>query len=177
MKIVDGKLVLETRTCWNCNGTQLINEWIKCPQCNGTGKQSNRRNCLLCRNQRVLGKTPSVVLSKGTGHCTSCTDGIMPEAIGDYAPQEMWQSLNFVVYRSDRQQQLVEKLFGFGCWSVTDYGDHKHLTDESLIAAVRYASTGRHSIQACKFVKEDFTVCNHIGIFCNNQGYSVVAVF
>lgn len=175
MKITDGKLVLENRACWNCNGTQRTNEWVTCPQCNGTGKQRNRRNCLTCKNQRVLGSSLSVVLSVGTGNCNSCIDGIVPEQIGDYAPATLWQNLRFTVYRSDRQQQLIEKLFGFGCWSTTDYGDHKHLTDESLIAHVRFASGG---IQACKFVKPDtMQICNHIGIFCNNQGYSVVAVF
>jgi len=70
---------------------------------------------------------------------------------------------------------MNESLLGFGCvYSITDYGEHKKFTDNELIDKVRDSES---FIQACKIAKDDGTLCDHVGIFCNNNGYSVRPVY
>ena len=91
----------------------------------------------------------------------------------DAMPDEMFKALSFKVYRSGRVQTTVESLLGVGVYSCTDYGRHKHQTDEELIAKVR-----EHSyVQACKVVDKNLKVCDHVGIFTNDNGYSVIPVY
>lgn len=170
------KLVMDVRSCWSCDGTRKVNEWVKCEACKGTGKVSIRKRCMVCdpkgdhlHNSLIKGKK----LSIGTAVCQSCTDGTQMENITDSA-DDIWKTLNFKVYRSNRHQTIGESLLGLGCaWSTTDYGRHKSETDEALIE-----NTRNHSyIQACKFAQNDGTICDHVGIFCNDNGYSVKAVF
>jgi hypothetical protein len=98
------------------------------------------------------------------------------ETLYDDAPKEMWQGLTFKVYRSDRPQTIGEYLLGHDCaYSCTDYGGHKRLTDDELIHDVQFRE---YSDQASKFAdRKTGKVCDHMGIFCNDNGYSVKAVF
>ncbi len=175
MKIANGQIILEVVPCFYCHGTRKVNEWVKCSICNGTGKKANsNRRCPTCgdnfHNSLIRGK----VLSIGTGICESCVDGTEVETLYDHATSEIWKSLNFKVYRSDRHQTINEYLLGNGCvYSCTDYGAYQKLTDGELIEKVKESS----SHQAISFSTKEGLVCDHIGIFCNNQGYSVKAVF
>ena len=76
--------------------------------------------------------------------------------------------------RSERPQTINERLLGSGMvYSCTDYGDHKQMTDDELIAKVKQTT----SVQATKISDKDDNVAEHIGIFTNQYGYSVIPVF
>lgn len=181
MQIENNHLVLETRPCSTCNGSLRINEWITCSACNGSGKKDptkpKGRNCPVCGDNASNSLIRGKVLSIGTGICPCTrteTPGIEAETIYDSAPDSMFQALEFRVYPSNRHQTFAENLLGVGVYSCSDYGRYRNQTVDELIADVR-----KHTyVQACKFVhRDDMTVCDHIGIFCNDSGYTVQAVW
>lgn len=173
MRLEHGKIILERRECWQCRGTRKVNEWIPCTACKGTGKKGARL-CLTCKPQASFKR--GFVLSIDTGVCQGCTDGTQAENFGESIPLSVWESLPIKVYRSDRQQTYGEYLLAVGClWSSTDYGEHKKLTDEQLIAKVR--SNGFGIPQASKVCTPEGVLCDHIGIFTNHNGYTPKAVF
>lgn len=174
----DGKIVYEIRPCWSCDGTRICNEWVICQRCNGTGKADPRkprgRNCPVCgkdaHNSLIRGK----VLSLGTAKCGQCTDGTQPETPNDFLPDAIWLAIPVKVYRSNRHQTIGENLLGAGICSVTDYGRSKNWTDEQFIQAVQ----GKHMRPSAGQVtlSDRVTLVNHIGVFTNDNGYSVIPV-
>jgi RecJ-like exonuclease len=174
MRIENNRLILERTTCHSCHGTRRVNDWVKCESCNGTGKGSNRRSCKECggnlNNSLIRGKK----LAIGIKECTACDlDGTVPESQYDAMPDSFWQALTFKVYRSERHQTFAESLLGVGVYSTTDYGRHQSQTDEQLIEEIR-----KHTyIQAVKVTNKELNFCDHIGIFCNRNGYSVIPVY
>lgn len=172
MRIDDGTIVLETRPCYGCDGSGTIASRTKCVACygSGNGPRGGRGGCRKCHGS-------------GIGHdhdnratCISC-DGIgqRPEDLCDRVNDEDMQAFTLSVYRSDRAQSWNEAHMGHGCvYSCTDYGEHARMTDDELIARVRRSLKG---VQATKIANRAMQVCDHIGIFCNDNGYSVRAVF
>jgi hypothetical protein len=170
IRIENGKLVYGLEECF----------------CRPDGTMSGSKPCRKCKGTR---RTKG---GKGKGQCTACLSGTevdheqrVPCLYGcngthfkqstscSYLPDSIFPSLNFVVYRSERPQTLREKLLGMGVYSCTDYGDHKRMTDDELIAKVKTHT----SVQATKISDKDGNVAHHIGIFCNNHGYTVGPVF
>ena len=154
--------------------------------CAPDGTMAGSKPCRACKGTR---RTKGGL---GKGECRHCLNGTevdhearVPCRYGcngshfvqanrcSYMPDAIFASLNFVVYRSERPQTLREKLLGMGVYSCTDYGDHKRMTDDELIAKVKQTT----SVQATKIVDEHDNVAHHIGIFCNNYGYTVGPVF
>ena len=174
----DGKIVYEIRPCWSCNGTRVVNEWITCKRCNGTGKadpnKPRGRNCPVCgkdaHNSLIRGK----VLSIGTAKCTQCTDGTQPEDVNDFIPDTIWRAIPVKVYRSSRHQTIGESLLGIGICSTTDYGRSKDWTDEQFIAAVHDKHMKPSASQVT--LPDRVTLVDHIGVFTNNNGYSIIPV-
>ena len=177
MRIDNGRIVLETRACSDCHGEITKQYYRSCPRYGRAVKDLPGRKCPDCGATNKHGHTS---LPDGAPQtCKSCHgSGVQAETATDYLPYGLWPALTFRVYRSNRQQTYNEYLLAFGCvYAVTDYGDHAKLTDEQLIAKVRDDKTT--CCQACSITRsyEDLTVCDHIGIFCSNNGYSVRKVF
>jgi hypothetical protein len=170
----DGNMILGKRECPSCDGEKVAYEYTDCPlywkPVRGKGYPGNR--CPHCNAKNRDGHTH---IDKKLTTCKRCNgSGEIDENICDTISDELWKNLKFVVYRSERGQSLNESLYGFGCcWSTTDYGRWKNKTDEELIEEVR-----EHTyIQAINVVdRKTNKLCDHIGIFCNNSGYSVRAV-
>ncbi len=173
MHIENGKMVWGRKNCEHCDeGKQPTR--IRCPECKGTGngKRGGRGGCHKCRGLRDIWSNDHPMT------CTTCNGNYINFTVEnqcDYMPSEVWQSLNFKVYRHKRLLTGNEAILGLGCvFSCTDYGAAwENPDDEKLIKEVK-AST---SHQATKVTKDDGTVCDHVGIFVCPGGYSVRPVF
>lgn len=173
MQLVNGKLVMGKKNCKCSNGQQAGR--ITCPTCKGTGRgaRGGARKCqggCYGDGQKWSWEHPVT--------CTNCNGNYInfeDEDRCDYMPDEIWQGLEFKVYRHNRPLTGNESLLGIGCvFSCTDYGDAwKANDDAALIADVK----SHTSHQATKVTKEDGTICSHVGIFVSPGGYSVRAVF
>lgn len=174
----DGKIVYEIRPCCYCHGTRVVNEWVICKRCNGTGKadpsKPRGRNCPVCGKGAHDSFIRGRVLSIGTAKCTQCTDGTQPEDANDFIPDSIWHAIPVKVYRSGRHQTIGENLLGMGICSTTDYGRSKDWTDEQFIAAVHDKHMKPSAIQVT--LPDRVTLVDHIGVFTNNSGYSIIPV-
>ena len=173
----NGKLVFGPRECTNCWGNGVENRQAPCPTCKGTGRgpRGGKNACRKC-------------VMQGCGYiyihdvpCTNCVAKGVPTASAsqsdryDYVSLEIWRSLTFKVYRSNRPQTGNEAILGHGCISsVTDYGRHKKLSDTELIEVVK---NDKGVVQAATICDENNVLVDHVGIFCHNQGYSLRAVY
>jgi len=170
MRIENGKLVLEMRKCWNCEGTGTKEELKPCPNYNIPYTATKKKPCQYC-GARYKGshnylKTGNII------SCDTCKGKKeLMETRFDSISQELWQSIKFIVIRSCREMDRMEGLLGAGAYTCTDYGRHKALTDEQLIATVKEE---KH-VQACKLVKEDMTVMG-MAIYTSDMGYSVICI-
>ena len=155
-----------------CSGEGKKGFYGPCDGCSGTGKvpskTGNRQfNCKLClRGNRLY---PKRLVT-----CDTCSGtGKQHESLYDTAPNEIWKGFTFKVYR-DATITYAESLIGHGCvFSCGDYGQAAKASDEAVIAEVK---EHKHH-QACKFTRADGVLANHIGIFVNQHGYKVQAVF
>mgnify|MGYP006271596401 CR=1 FL=1 len=173
MKLVNGKLVMGKKDCRCCNQGQTAAS-ITCNNCNGTGK-GKRGKVKGCKNCFGNGQKFSWDHPVTCSTCNGNYQGFDTENLYDSVPEELWNGLQFKVYRHNRPLTGNESLLGFGCvFSCTDYGDAwKEHDDDKVIANVK-----KHTYhQAVKLARDDYTVCSHVGIFVAPGGYSVRAVF
>jgi len=125
----------------------------KCPHCGSTTKHNHKyldkgeiQDCCMCRG-------------KGKKQEDSCSS----------MPQKLFESLDFMVVRTNLQQTFNEAYLGIGCvFSCTDYGRHKNMTDEELINSVKSNTFN----QATKVVDDNDNVMP-ILIITSDNGYSV----
>jgi hypothetical protein len=172
MRIKNGKAIYEEVQCWHCNGTGKIKQGISCPLYWQPVAHHPGHKCPHCGAKN---KDSHGLIGEEIIECYICNGkGVRVEDRHDYMPNGFFQSLDFKVYRSNRPQTMNEYLLGFDCvFSCTDYGQYKSMTDEELIVHVKESTTHQY----CSVVDKDNTICDHIGIFCNDNGYSVRAVF
>lgn len=174
MQIIDGHIVFGMRECRRCWGEGTVAKRQACPKCHGTGNgpRGGHGGCRTCygsgaRYDHNVQET-----------CPTC-EGVNSKAfeaedICDRISDDDWRAFEFRVYRSNRPQTWGEAYMGAGVFSCTDYGVHKELSDDALIADVRERAG---SVQAIKVADKDtLKVADHIGIFTNHNGYSVIAV-
>jgi hypothetical protein len=177
MKIIDGKIVLETKPC-NC----AIGE--RCTP----GKQPGRKVCPTCKGTR-RGKRG------GIGKCRGCYDGtthdfenrvtcevckgaaIMPETRYDWITKELWESMTFRVVRdATGRWGFNESYLGLGYVSCcTDYGTAWANPDDNAI--ITMVKGERMSTQALNICREDLTVAKEMVIIVTKNGYKVKAVY
>lgn len=170
MRIENSKLILERRECLWCRGTRLIPGKKPCATCHGTGKgtRGKENGCRECHGYRTATDFINMV------SCTTCTDGTEPETLYHYAPDSIWQSFRFVVYRENRRLTWGESYIAHGLvFSCTDYGAAYRMPDDAVIDEVKT----HKGHQACKFTADDGTLADHIAIIVTRDGYSVDAVF
>ena len=169
MRVENGKLILEKRKC-SCNDG-IVTYYDACPNNYKVvrGKYPGNK----CPHCGAKNKWDHKSIGSHEETCPRCNGAaILDESRYDSIPDELWQSLTFKVYRSNRRASWAEQWLGLGCYSTVDYGAYKKLTDAEIIAKNRE----HHYIQACKVCNKDLIMCDHIGIFCHDQGYSVVAI-
>jgi hypothetical protein len=171
MKIENGKVVPETRSCFMCNGIGQKPEIVACP---AYGQAMRGKACAHCGSTTKHGHK-----HLDTGKMISCQHcagtGTVAETLYDSA-DGIYRGMTFKVYRQDREASWNEQNLGAGCvFSCCDYGAawNRPENDAALAEKVK-ASTFQ---QAIKFCREDGTLANHIGIFVTRGGYSVRAVF
>jgi hypothetical protein len=172
MKILENKIILEPTCCTWCGGTGKKDEYVNCPNQYKTVMGFKDRKCPICGATRKDGHHQIQTGKMVT--CGSCDGaGIKMEDRYDFITREIWQSLPFKVFRSGREQTWGESYLGTSLGSCTDYGRYKTLTDEQIIAKVRT----EHSFgQVVAIADENLHVAEFIGIFCSDNGYSLLAV-
>mgnify|MGYP000154895312 FL=1 len=177
MKIINGKLVLETKNCINCMGTGHPLAMKTCPECKGSGngKRGKVRGCREC-----FGKGKVVISerdeSKACGHCEG--NKIVPETIYDAVPKEIWESIEIRVNRNPQKRMgFNEQYLGVGyIVSCTDYGAAWQQNDDAaLIADVRKNNT---YVQATNLVNEKtLEVVHYIEVTVGRGGYTAKGHF
>lgn len=168
MRVEDGKLIYESRTCGTCDGTGRYRGNHPCPRYD---RPQKGQPCPFCGSTTRYGH--HYLPDAEDMVCPRCQRTLQePETRCDYLPQEVLASIPIVVVHSNRAITWNESYLGVGClWSTVDYGRHKTMTDEQLVAEVR---DGRHSsVQATAVVDDQDRLPPFIAICCSDQGYSV----
>ncbi len=163
-------LILGTRECTRCDADGTYVERKACRYYNKAVTAHPGRVCPACGAKN---KHSHQHLETGRRPiCQQCNGSkLIAETRFDTMPMALFASIPMKVYPSDRGISFNEAYLGIGCvWSCQDYGEHKKLSHEELIAKLREPG---HSVQACKVVNIDLEFCDHIGIFTNEQGYSL----
>lgn len=172
MLIENGKIILGHKNCYCEDGTQSTR--IPCGECKGTGngKRGGRGGCRKCNGSR---NDYDHINRSTCSRCKGNPTNFERETLCDYLPDGVWESLTFKVIRNNAPMSIAESLIGIGCvFSCTDYGTAwKRNNDDELIASVKESK----SHQATNIATDDGTICDFIGIFVNQMGYTVKAVF
>lgn len=176
------KLILEQGSCHWCDGSGLRAGNKSCPTCNGSGRgpRGGKGKCRSCFGRGITPDFANLV------ECELCHGTkIQPEDRYDFLPEAIWKQLPFKVLRRDRDMSWAEQYLGMmardsevfhNVYSVMDYGEHRNLSDEALIAKVRDCSSAS-SHQASKVVNKDMTFCSFVAIITSNQGYTVAGIW
>ena len=184
MRVEDGQVILERKDCSCHDGTQPKKKWKVCTRCKGTGRRGSGQ-CREC-NPRAYSsfsdKRPGYVAwwdHDDPEPCSRCGGNFQDyEAEGwtDNLPRTLVAELPItVVGTGNRRMGWAEQYLGAGIYTVVDYGAHKSLNHEELIAKVRTDLT-KSSTQACKMVKskDDMTFADSLVIVLGDQGYSIL---
>jgi hypothetical protein len=174
MKIENGKLVLGKTNCSCGDGTESTR--IVCPECKGTGrgKRGGAGGCKKCHGLRyTYDHEKRAVCKRCNGNFIDHDD----ETTCDYLPAGVFAGFDVRVYYTNNMT-VGESLLGLGCvYSCGDYGEAwKNRSDDfkaKLIADVK----GQTGVQATKVVDANLNVCDHIGVFVSERGYTVKPVF
>lgn len=173
IKVIDGKLVYGLEDCVMCDENGKVFGRMTCPKCKGTHRTKGgfgKGECRNCLDGKINDFDPAHKI-----FCSVCNGSHKVQANScSYVPDEVVEAIPMRVFRSDRAQTLAEYLFGVGLFSCTDYGRHAQMSDEDLVADVRRSAT---CVQGTKIAKDDGTLCDYIGIFCNHSGYTVQGVW
>lgn len=173
MRVEGNTVVLERKDCSNCKysghpGTEASEKYKTCEKCKGRGRRGNG-NCRNCHGSGTV---------RYFDHDDRITCHVCKGEYKDFNP-ENWTDdvdvsfLPVEVLRTERVQDWVESHIGAGVYTIIDYGRHKQLSDEEIIAPVRKELK---SVQACKVVnnKEEMRLCNKIVIITASGGYSAI---
>ena len=168
MRVEDGRIVYEAKPCPGCNGTGRFRPVQRCPRYD---RPQNGQPCPHCGATRKYDH--HYLPSDQEETCVQCAGrGQVLEDRCDYLPREILSALPIVVVRSDRSITWNESYLGLGClWSTVDYGRHRTMTDEELVAGVRNGQHG--STQAIAVVDDQGRLPPFIAICCSDSGYSV----
>lgn len=167
MRVEDGKLIYDLRPCLICKGTGRVRHSHLCPR---YGMNQNGKPCLHCG--ATTKRSHHCIPDRQDATCGECGGSLqVPEDRYDYLPQDILNAIPIIVVRSDRGITWNESYLGLGClYSVVDYGEHKRLTDEELVAQVRDKPYGT---QTTAVVDDQDRLPPFIAICCHDSGYSV----
>ena len=171
---VEGKtLILGTSKCSFCDGQGSIAVKVPCSTCGGTGRgpRGGARGCKTCFGSgRVRGEAQETCLNCDGG-------GTRPSEFSDFLPPEIWKTLRFRVYRSEKDFDHDAHLFnsfmavnaGAEQGRFANYADYSNSSDQSLIDAVIEGSIP----QAARVTDEWGLLCDHVAIIREGIGYRV----
>ena len=172
MQRVGNILEYGERPCSSCQGQREIRDIRPCPK---YGKVVNRLPGKVCPDCGTTRKHGHQYLDTGDMKPCRCGTGFQTEDRYSSLPDGIFRTLVFKVYRSQRPASFNEQYLGLGLvYSVTDYGEHQNLSDADL---ARKVADHDGYTQACKVVDKDNRFCDYVGIFTNQQGYAVKAVW
>lgn len=179
MKIIDGKIVLETEPCHWCNlgnpptHPGMMPSTKRCPDCKGTrrGPRGGRGKCRRCLDGTTADFDNLVTCSVCNGTAR------VPETICSTITADQWQSMTFKVIREENGRfGFNESYLGIGYVSTCgDYGTAWERNNPQEL--LEYVKTHENYVQATKIAKDDGTVCDHIAILVSRRGYKIKAVF
>ena len=180
MKIVDGKLIFEEVTCWNCNGKKEVRSYHLCPLQNKPVITYPGHKCPHCgtKNRNNHQITGSSIVT-----CPTC-EGKGTEMENEYShlTQETWNAMvpyfKFTVVRSDRYSTFNENYFGIGyLFGCMDYGRVASMTDDEILKLV--PTSGYPSQPIADLVKKSdpSVLPKELVIIIRNDGYSVWPVW
>lgn len=177
MKINPDTLTLtleqNTQPCGRCRGTGTVLAATPCPT-NGRGPRGGKDGCSQCHGSKRH-YTPSV-----TEVCPACNgiNSLTADHDSLYDTVRFDEFATFVEWKvadatDTRFTDLGLALPSRGSiMTVGDYGDHKRLSDDELIASVRDDEHGRTQwVQVTR--KEDLRLADAIVIVRRSNGYSV----
>jgi DnaJ-class molecular chaperone len=168
MKVVDGKLVLETKNCSNCdNGT--VPSKISCKKCNGSGNgpKGGKGRCRSCYGSGSVWDHDNREKCK---KCNGIFENAEKETMCDYIPEFIWESLPIRVEKINKKTTWNEQNLGLGfIFCCVDYGRAYHDNDEKVIADVK-----KHKgVQASKIVDDNYNFAKEIVVTVKLDGYQV----
>jgi hypothetical protein len=164
------RVAFEMTDCASCAGRGTNFGRKPCPKCHGTNRTKGGKGkgqCRYCFGGTVVDKDKRVT-------CKAC-GGSGQRKETRFDPCDALNVFPIKVYRQDRGISFNESYLGLDCISsCTDYGAAwERDNDAELIENVK----GDRYVQACRIVKEDGTLADHIGVFVNRGGYSIRAIF
>lgn len=192
-QVVNGKLEIGQADCFcalnpEIAGKERLFKFKDCSACKGSGKKG-RGNCQSCNasyNQSCRYQFNYPPAGKLTDHsnfdlipCRQCNgnwEGTKEGSITDHLPAEIMASFEVKVYgNKTREASWNEEHLALGCLYSCSGLSWKHTTIEKEVESVKKSIL--NGTQACKVAKDDGTLADHIGIFLNDYGYSVRAVY
>jgi len=168
MKQEGNKLIFEKVRCSYCEGT---GERERYERCKFTGKSMYGKSCVVCGSTTKNGHRRLM----STGEMCTCSmcngNGVKLEKASDFLPHYIWETLNFIVERTNVVQDWNQHNVGMGyISSISDYGAYKKITDKELINIVKNESC----VQACHVIDVNNNLLPVI-ITTNDNGYTIKA--
>jgi hypothetical protein len=178
MKIVNGNLVLEQVTCWDCDGKKEVTRFDLCPHNYKQVRQFGGK----CPHCGAKNKYSHKTVGQHQEPCHTCeAKGVRTETPYDIIKTDDWKAIvpqfRFKVVRGNRRADFNESYLGIGIlWGVTDYIDWTQKTDaEAIAAATKIESMGNKPAQAVGLVKKDtLDVCLDLAIILLRDGWHVI---
>lgn len=178
-KTSDNHIILENRECYNCiiDHKGFIYSDKKCPECNGTGKSkkgTGKGDCKVCHSFKTVvdfDNYKPCPICKGTNSIKESAYDFISSTSG------LWEGLEFIVIRTEQYNTWIDSYIGLGSvYSVVDYGNAYHNTDENIINEVK-ANNSCHQLIKIVNNENELKLCDKIGIIVRKDGYQVKALF
>ncbi len=176
MKVINGKAKYEIVTCSFCEGKGETSRYIFCPQDEPSTRikgirVSKKHPCVHCGT--TVGYQHKAIGERNVKcpYCDGKGKAVEDRCSGDI--EHIVATLPMTVVQTTQGLTFTEEYLGGG--SVTgcmDYGRHKFLTDEQLIAQIREGLKGGFT-QYAHFVNKDNAVAKELLLIRKSDGYTV----
>jgi len=171
MKIENGKIKYEYRTCWDCEGKKTVVRNRLCPN---WGKKTYRKKCPVCGG---IGKNGHKTIGQYTKVCDTCNgEGVRLENSCDSmtkAERINWLENVTFKFVENQKKTFNDSYIGIGnLCGITDYTDHRH--DKGIVEKIKSQLLNDTTLQYTKIIKNG-KLCNVV--YCKGQygGYTAVA--
>jgi len=177
MKIENGKIILEVKTCWHCQGKKEISTTDDCPL---YGKRVNHLPTKRCPHCGATNKHSHHGINPHMIKCYTCKgSGLRRDDLYDTPSMEEWAAMvphfQWSVLRGRRHSStFTEAYLGSGAlYGLIDYGRTTAIKDdETILAQVKKDS---HPSQLIQWVnKKTLEVPPALVIELRPNGYSVL---
>jgi len=174
MKIENGKIKYEYRTCWNCEGKKEVTRYKQCPD---YYKKMYGKTCVHCgskskNSHTTILKNPEYIIT-----CPNCNgQGIRLENSCDSmtkAERINWFENVTFQFVENQEKTFNDSYIGMGnLCGTTDYKDHRQ--DRGIIEKIKNRLLNDCILQYIKIIK-DGKLANVV--YCKGQlgGYTAIA--